>query len=580
MGSRDKRHDTSIHNAQILNPINEQLVADHTAQVLRKHSRGTRSVAKGRRDATSGIERSNDLVVGLSRGAGRELKGREGGELLAGPVLPVPADHGEQDVLVDGVLQRVPLYDGVAVLVPGVEGDGAAGQGALEGGEREARGRHGELADCGVVAGVELGDDGLLGFEAGGEGFAGLVECGQEVGCLLGLELLDERLVGRGDLWEGQEGEGVAVRDGVRAGLLGLVLCPCGCVIGRVLGEGAGVGEGLVGQGVEDVGVGVVLQVRADGGEVLLDLDAGGLQNGLGTQAAELQNLRCEDGASGEDDFASGVDLVHRVIDGRHELDTGGRLAIEEDLVDPLAGDELQVLARSNGVVVCVSGVGSGLLDRVDGHGREEGTDGPTGGMLLGGRHALSAERLPDSLDIGVVEVGVPDLERPLLAVGRRVVGIAELLDQFLGGRGEGGRLLEVRKEALPAPAVVAQLLPGVIVGGRGTIGGHAINDRASSYNVADKHLESCVAKVGLGRRGDVVHALIVVGGCGLGNEGPGALVDRAVFDDEDGAFGGLGHKTNGETACVRKARDYSRPDCSLRRLATTKPVRPPPTMT
>lgn len=266
------------------------------------------------------LERSQQVRIALELGTRRGLDRVETLERLALEVSPGAADNGQDHLSVERVLDRVVLHDGVVLGVSRVERDGAAGEGLLEGGgEGAGAAGEGELGDGGVVAAVLLGEEATL-LEETAEEVGVLVDGGQEGG---GVLLADARgdglgLGGAGDLGKGEEGDTVAAATSVDAGLLGLVLGPGGGVVGGIDVEGVGVGHGLVADVPGHVDDGVVLEVCANGGEVELGNDLGGLDDGLGANTGELQDLGCVDGAGGEDDLTGSESLSGR---------TGGTVA-------------------------------------------------------------------------------------------------------------------------------------------------------------------------------------------------------------------------------------------------------------
>lgn len=445
MGRRDQRNDGSVNNAQLLSAIHLQARVDTTTQSPGHHGARPSRVGKARVQNAI-LERSQQVRIALELGTRRGLDRVEALERLALEVGPRAADDGKDHLSVERVLDRVVLHDGVALGVGRVERDGAAGEGLLEGGgEGAGAAGEGELGDGGVVAAVLLGQEATL-LEETAEEVGVLVDGGQEGA---GVLLADARgdglgLRGAGDLGEGQEGDTVAAASGVNAGLLGLVLSPSGGVIGGVNVEGIGVGHGLVADipGHEDDGM--ILEVGADRGEVELGGDLGGLDDGLGANTGELQDLGSVDGAGGEDDLTGSESLSGRTRGTVAERDTRcGQAVLEENLVDDSAGEDLEVGAVGNGVVVLAASVRATALGHIDGAGHPESTNGISETVLLGKRDTRVLPRLPELLEVRKLEVGERRVDGAV-SVGLEVVGETELLGSCGRRRLEGGALAEV----------------------------------------------------------------------------------------------------------------------------------------
>lgn len=101
------------------------------------------------------------------------------------------------------------------------------------------------------------------------------------------------------------------------------------------------------------VGNGVVLEVAADGGKVELSLDAGSLENRLGTDAAQLENLRSVDGTRSQHNFLLRVDRGNRVVSTVQDLDSlRSQVRGEDNLSRLTLRKEVEVGAVRRGIVV------------------------------------------------------------------------------------------------------------------------------------------------------------------------------------------------------------------------------------
>jgi len=143
----------------------------------------------------------------------------------------------------------------------------------------------------------------------------------------------------------------------------------------------------------------VVVEVPADAGKVVLDLNAGGFEDVPRPDARSLQNLGGMERAGRHDDFLFSADLVrlggHVSVAGR-KLDADGLPTfgavflvdlVEEELGDAVAGKKVKVgsgVGASLVGVVAEAGVGARASDRVDGVGEPVHANGVSCGMLYG----------------------------------------------------------------------------------------------------------------------------------------------------------------------------------------------------
>lgn len=99
-------------------------------------------------------------------------------------------DHVDEDLDVGGVGEDAVVDDGVCERVSGVDGDGAAAEGFLEGVEHAWEGAEGVFADGDAARGHEGGEEGALELVTGNDG---CVSVGWEVsGGILPLDEVEE----------------------------------------------------------------------------------------------------------------------------------------------------------------------------------------------------------------------------------------------------------------------------------------------------------------------------------------------------------------------------------------------------
>ena len=143
-----------------------------------------------------------------------------------------------------------------------------------------------------------------------------------------------------------------------------------------------------------------------------------------------------------------------------------------------------------------------------------------------------------------------------------RIPGDVELLGSLRWGRDKGGALLEVRVQTLPAPARVAQSLPGIVVSCRATVVEHAVHDRATTQNLSNTDFPCLVVEKGLGLR-DIVgpqQGLVQGACCTIWKSLLVRQIIRAGLNDQDGGWTGSVSAVSDERTCRGKI--Y--PSCSL----------------
>src|SRR5262245_20519533 len=92
----------------------------------------------------------------------------------------------------------------------------------------------------------------------------------------------------------------------------------------------------------------MILQVRADAGQVRTHVDAVRLQIAPGADAGALQKRRGEDGACTDDDFAC-IDAAQLVPAKRFDADCTA--ALEEHAPDMSMGKNLQIRTRAHACI-------------------------------------------------------------------------------------------------------------------------------------------------------------------------------------------------------------------------------------
>jgi hypothetical protein len=234
MRSRDQRNNTGVDNTELLYTVHLELVADTSAQVLRHHAAASARVSKRGLERPGRNTTSNDLLVGLVLRARRGLDGVVHGKFLGRPVSAVELRQSDHDVGVNGVLEGVPLHDGVGGRVRVVERDGATRQRLVVRYAGETDGLDNNLADSGVALGELVSEDLALLHETGHELLVRGIAGGQEVGGNLRTELGDSLREASVKLLQSHEDEAVGFPNGVRAGAILLVLLVSGLVEGGI----------------------------------------------------------------------------------------------------------------------------------------------------------------------------------------------------------------------------------------------------------------------------------------------------------------------------------------------------------
>lgn len=177
----------------------------------------------------------------------------------------------------------------------------------------------------------------------------------------------------------------------------------------------------------------MVLEVGTNGIELEVNLDTSSLENSLGTDTTELQQLGGLNGTSGKDDFFLSVDSVG-LARSIGDLNTSGHerllAGVEDDLVGDSVEENLQVGAGLNRVVVRVTCMRSASSGRVHGVSIPGRTVGLASITILRNVDTSSLPRLPVVLDICVLVAGNRDLQGSF-AIGRCVPGNVVVLDNI-----------------------------------------------------------------------------------------------------------------------------------------------------
>jgi hypothetical protein len=154
--------------------------------------------------------------------------------------------------------------------------------------------------------------------------------------------------------------------------------------------------------------------------------------------------------------------------------------------------------------------------------------------------------------------------------------GIVGNLEALLHSRRrpfEVSGLLEVFLEVLETPALVAQLLPRIVIGIRAAVKLHAVHDSSTANDIAYMNSPRGVLHKRLRSRRHVV-VVVQVGGSQVRNKDIRPVVDGSILDDQNRHY-------NGQPDFQRNKPLVNIPFLSsVKRLATTKPLGPPPTMT
>ena len=133
----------------------------------------------------------------------------------------------------------------------------------------------------------------------------------------------------------------------------------------------------------------LVLEVLADAWQVGDDGDPERLQQSLGADAGQLEDLRCVQGPSGEDDFFRGVDGAETAAGRREILDAHGLRALEQHFGDRVLSQKVVVRPRrDNPLVVVNAGIAPGPAGRVFGRREPENALGRPVVGICGGRDA------------------------------------------------------------------------------------------------------------------------------------------------------------------------------------------------
>ncbi len=99
----------------------------------------------------------------------------------------------------------------------------------------------------------------------------------------------------------------------------------------------------------------MVLEIASNGREVELYRHAGGFQDIFRSDTTELQDLRCMDSASREDDLLVRLELIHFPSGPVNGFNTLRRKAsVEQDLGHSVLSQHLQIATVRHRVIVCI----------------------------------------------------------------------------------------------------------------------------------------------------------------------------------------------------------------------------------
>lgn len=403
--------------------------------------------------------------------------------------------------------------------------------------------------------------EGQEGPVLGGEGRTGRGDQDLSEGDLVGEDevVLDvEELV---ELLLGDDAVGVLGDLGGPLGELGLDVGSEGSGLVRedvddvgVGNEGGDTGE-VLGAGLGEAVVHLVLEVLTDGGEVDLSLDAGGLQDLGVSYTGLLQEERRSERASRENDLLVGIDGVGSTGLVLDENSGGGGLSSlsPDEFLSLGVQEDAEVGAVLVGEVVRAGSIIANLKSSVQGGGVDVPADHVSTSNVLQGRDANGIVGLVQDVDEGLLDTaGLPaDLERTRGTVLLRDVGDAIVNLDSCGGLESLG-LLVVLEKVVPIPAVVAKTLPDVDLNVLSTGVSHAVDGAGTA--------ESLAGTEGLGLVAAILLGSSLVGVVDVGAEGQSVtrgtghvdiVVDRVTgLNDSDGDILQLGKTVgNDQTA-------------------------------
>ncbi len=195
---------------------------------------------------------------------------------------------------------------------------------------------------------------------------------------------------------------------------------------------------------IDEADLEVILQTRADAGQVMHDFDAMLLQQRRGPDARELQHMRRIDRAAGHHDFAArGGDPLGTVLEIG---DSGRALARDHDARGERVGLDFEIGAFAHRPQIFVGGAGAPAIAH-----RELVIAGTFLGRaveILVARNPRGLGRRDESFADRMLESQIGDAQRTAGAV--ECIGAALLI---LG-------LLEIRQHVVIAPAGIAELAP------------------------------------------------------------------------------------------------------------------------
>lgn len=111
----------------------------------------------------------------------------------------------------------------------------------------------------------------------------------------------------------------------------------------------------------------MILQVLTHTGKIQRYVNAGSNEGILWPNSAVHEDVGTSDGAGGEQNLLANVDGVDGTTLRSGELYTGGgEVAVEKDFRDGETGQDVQILARGQGIDVGGACIGAGPIGRVD----------------------------------------------------------------------------------------------------------------------------------------------------------------------------------------------------------------------
>lgn len=288
----------------------------------------------------------------------------------------------------------------------------------------------------------------------------------------------------------------------------------------------------------------MILEVVSNSGKVDEDVNTDRLKMSSGTNSGDLKEGRCVHSSGGENHLSLSSDIAYGSARVRGKLNTDGLGVavgiVEQNAGNSLASGDMEVWAINDGGQVAISGTAPGICVVGQAGGYNRGTSHVAFVRLADDGDAKLLDTVEEVLGLRVVKVpGITDLDGPITTVDFRIgVDLEIVASVIIYIRTERLRLLEVREQVIPAPAVVPEINPGVVVGGRGTGPDHAVDDTSTTDSLAEGKRTVGVVEEGLGDGPPVpvVHGDILETDAARSLHLPSPVVQATGFEDEDSA--------------------------------------------